>query len=155
MGANPYDVIVVGAVRRIPDSFRDAELCATALDQVLSGVRSFGEARSRYKAARDEHILPMYEVTRILWRRPRGPRRSWRPGCRGVRRSVRSGSWCSARPSRRLVYPVRTAAAGGAGGTGRFRAVMPASMAPTTDSATFTLAHRLSSASTSTHGAAA
>ena len=46
------------------------------------------------------------------------------------------------------MYPV-------AGGTARFRAVMPASMAPTTDSATFTLAHRLSSASTSTHGAAA
>ena len=55
----------------------------------------------------------------------------------------------------RSIYPVRTAAARGAGGTGRFRADMPASMAPTTDSATFTLAHRLSSASTSTHGAAA
>lgn len=64
------------------------------------------------------------------------------------RRPQRRCSW-------RSIYPVRTTAAGGAGGTGRFRAVMPASMAPTTDSATFTLAHRLSSASTSTHGAAA
>ena len=45
--------------------------------------------------------------------------------------------------------------AGGGGGTGMFRAAMPASMAATTDSTTFTLAHRLSSASTSTQGAAA
>ena len=43
----------------------------------------------------------------------------------------------------------------GGGGTGRFRAARPASMAVTTDSTTFTLAHRLSSASTSTHGATA
>jgi len=41
------------------------------------------------------------------------------------------------------------------GGTGMFRAAMPTSMARTTDSATFTLVHRLSSASTMTHGAAA
>jgi hypothetical protein len=67
------------------------------------------------------------------------------------RRPQRRGCRCSWRSS----YPVRTATAGGTGGTVRFRAVMPASMALTTDSATFTLAHRLSSASTSTHGAAA
>jgi hypothetical protein len=58
------------------------------------------------------------------------------------------------RPCRTALYRVRAGAAGGAGGAGRFRAVMPASMAATTDSATLTLAHRLSSASTSTHGAA-
>ena len=50
----------------ISDAFRDAELCATALDQALSGARPFGEAMSRYQAARDEHALPMYEFTTQL-----------------------------------------------------------------------------------------
>jgi len=50
----------------ISDAFRDAELCATALDQALSGTRPFGEAMSRYQAARDEHVLPMYEFTTQL-----------------------------------------------------------------------------------------
>ena len=50
----------------ISDAFRDAELCATALDQALSGTRSFGEAMSGYQAARDEHALPMYEFTTQL-----------------------------------------------------------------------------------------
>jgi flavin-dependent dehydrogenase len=50
----------------ISDAFRDAELCATALDQALSGTLSFGEAMSRYQTARDEHALPMYEFTTQL-----------------------------------------------------------------------------------------
>ena len=50
----------------ISDAFRDAELCATALDQALSGTRSFGEAMGHYQAARDEHVLPMYEFTTQL-----------------------------------------------------------------------------------------
>ena len=50
----------------ISDAFRDAEVCATALDQALSGTRSFGEAMGRYQAARDEHVLPMYEFTTQL-----------------------------------------------------------------------------------------
>jgi hypothetical protein len=49
----------------ISDAFRDAELCATALDQALSGARSYGEAMSR-QAARDEHVLPMHEFTTQL-----------------------------------------------------------------------------------------
>ena len=50
----------------ISDAFRDAERCATALGQALSGARSFGEAMSRYQTARDEHALPMYEFTTQL-----------------------------------------------------------------------------------------
>jgi flavin-dependent dehydrogenase len=50
----------------ISDAFRDAELCATALDQALSGTLSFGEAMNRYQTARDEHALPMYEFTTQL-----------------------------------------------------------------------------------------
>ena len=50
----------------ISDAFRDAELCAAALDQALSGTLSFGEAMSRYQTARDEHALPMYEFTTQL-----------------------------------------------------------------------------------------
>ena len=50
----------------ISDAFRDAELCASALDQALCGACSFGEAMSRYQAARDGHVLPMYEFTTQL-----------------------------------------------------------------------------------------
>jgi hypothetical protein len=54
----------------------------------------------------------------------------------------------------RSTYPGK-ARAGETGETGRFGAARPAWMAATTDSTTLTRAHRLSSASTSTHGAAA
>ena len=47
----------------ISDAFRDAELCATALDEWLSGARPFDEAMADYQAARDEHVVPMYEFT--------------------------------------------------------------------------------------------
>jgi 2-polyprenyl-6-methoxyphenol hydroxylase-like FAD-dependent oxidoreductase len=47
----------------ILDAFRDAELCATALDEALSGVRPFEAAMSNYQSIRDEHVLPMYEFT--------------------------------------------------------------------------------------------
>ena len=47
----------------ISDAFHDAELCATALDQALSGARSFDDALGEYQSARDEHVLPMYELT--------------------------------------------------------------------------------------------
>jgi 2-polyprenyl-6-methoxyphenol hydroxylase-like FAD-dependent oxidoreductase len=50
----------------ISDAFRDAELCATAVGQVLSSTQSFGEAMSRYQTVRDEHALPMYEFTTQL-----------------------------------------------------------------------------------------
>jgi 2-polyprenyl-6-methoxyphenol hydroxylase-like FAD-dependent oxidoreductase len=47
----------------IQDAFRDAELCATALVETFSGVRSFDVAMSAYQQARDEQVLPMYEFT--------------------------------------------------------------------------------------------
>jgi 2-polyprenyl-6-methoxyphenol hydroxylase-like FAD-dependent oxidoreductase len=47
----------------IMDAFRDAEQCATALDQAISGTRSFDEVMGEYQRSRDEHALPMYEFT--------------------------------------------------------------------------------------------
>ncbi|MEV6631146.1 NAD(P)/FAD-dependent oxidoreductase [Actinoplanes sp. NPDC051470] len=47
----------------ISDAFRDAELCAGALDEALSGKREFEEAMADYWAARDAQVLPMYELT--------------------------------------------------------------------------------------------
>jgi 2-polyprenyl-6-methoxyphenol hydroxylase-like FAD-dependent oxidoreductase len=47
----------------IQDAFRDAELCVRALDEAYSGRRPFQEAMADYQAARDEHVLPMYELT--------------------------------------------------------------------------------------------
>ena len=47
----------------IQDAFRDAELCATALDQAFAGARRFDEAMAGYQSTRDEHVLPMYEFT--------------------------------------------------------------------------------------------
>jgi 2-polyprenyl-6-methoxyphenol hydroxylase-like FAD-dependent oxidoreductase len=50
----------------IQDAFRDAELCVHALDEACSGRRPFQEAMADYQAARDEHVLPMYEFTADL-----------------------------------------------------------------------------------------
>jgi 2-polyprenyl-6-methoxyphenol hydroxylase-like FAD-dependent oxidoreductase len=47
----------------ILDAFRDADLCAGALDQYLSGEREFDDAMSEYQRTRDDHVLPMYEFT--------------------------------------------------------------------------------------------
>jgi flavin-dependent dehydrogenase len=47
----------------ISDAFRDAELCANALDESLSGARSFDVAMGAYQSTRDEHVLPMFEFT--------------------------------------------------------------------------------------------
>jgi flavin-dependent dehydrogenase len=47
----------------IIDAFRDAELCANALDDSLSGARSFDDAMGEYQSTRDAHVLPMYEFT--------------------------------------------------------------------------------------------
>ena len=47
----------------IQDAFRDAELCANALDEGLSGARSFDVALGEYQSTRDRHVLPMYEFT--------------------------------------------------------------------------------------------
>jgi flavin-dependent dehydrogenase len=45
------------------DAFRDAELCATALDEAFSGARSFEDALADYQTTRDRQVLPMYELT--------------------------------------------------------------------------------------------
>jgi len=47
----------------ISDAFRDAELCATALDEVFTGRRSYDKAMADYQRTRDEHVLPIYEFT--------------------------------------------------------------------------------------------
>ena len=47
----------------ISDAFRDAELCASAIDDALSGRRAYDEAMGDYHATRDAHVLPMYEFT--------------------------------------------------------------------------------------------
>ena len=50
----------------IQDAFRDAELCAAALDESFAGRRSFEDAMGEYQRRRDEHVLPMYEFTADL-----------------------------------------------------------------------------------------
>jgi 2-polyprenyl-6-methoxyphenol hydroxylase-like FAD-dependent oxidoreductase len=50
----------------IHDAFRDAELCAAALDETFSGARPFDVAMGDYQAARDQQVLPMYELTTQL-----------------------------------------------------------------------------------------
>ncbi len=50
----------------ITDAFRDAERCANALDQSVSGSRTFEEAMADYQRSRDEHALPMYDFTTQL-----------------------------------------------------------------------------------------
>ena len=50
----------------IPDAFRDAERCSTALDEVFTGVRSFDDALSEFHTTRDAHALPIYEFTTQL-----------------------------------------------------------------------------------------
>ena len=47
----------------ITDAFRDVELVATALDEALTGARSFDDAMRDYQMTRDAHVLPMYELT--------------------------------------------------------------------------------------------
>jgi 2-polyprenyl-6-methoxyphenol hydroxylase-like FAD-dependent oxidoreductase len=52
----------------ISDAFRDAELCASALDEALSGSRPFETAMAGYQAERDRHSIPFYELTAMLAR---------------------------------------------------------------------------------------
>jgi 2-polyprenyl-6-methoxyphenol hydroxylase-like FAD-dependent oxidoreductase len=47
----------------ITDAFLDAELCAGALDESLSGSRPYDEAMGDYLSTRDARALPMYEMT--------------------------------------------------------------------------------------------
>jgi 2-polyprenyl-6-methoxyphenol hydroxylase-like FAD-dependent oxidoreductase len=50
----------------ITDAFRDAELCATGLDEWLSGARSYADAMGEYQTKRDQHGMPMFEFTTQL-----------------------------------------------------------------------------------------
>jgi flavin-dependent dehydrogenase len=50
----------------IHDAFRDAELCAAALDQTFAGARPFEAAMGEYQSRRDRQVLPMYELTTQL-----------------------------------------------------------------------------------------
>ena len=47
----------------INDAFRDAELVAGALDDALTGRRSFEEGMSDYQQTRDRETMPVYEFT--------------------------------------------------------------------------------------------
>jgi flavin-dependent dehydrogenase len=48
------------------DAFRDAELCAGALHEALSGSSSFNDAMSAYQLIRDAQVLPIYDFTTQL-----------------------------------------------------------------------------------------
>ncbi|MEO6526583.1 MAG: NAD(P)/FAD-dependent oxidoreductase [Gemmatimonadaceae bacterium] len=50
----------------INDAFRDAELCAVAIDESLSGRRPFDDAMAEYQRTRDEHVMAMYDFTNGL-----------------------------------------------------------------------------------------
>ena len=47
----------------ISDAFRDAELCANAIDLAHRGECSFATAMEEYQRRRDECATPMYEFT--------------------------------------------------------------------------------------------
>ena len=47
----------------IQDAFRDAEACVTALDDALTGTRTFEAAMADYQSARDRHVGALYEYT--------------------------------------------------------------------------------------------
>ena len=47
----------------INDAFRDAELVVSAVDDALSGSRSYDEGMSEYQRVRDNEAMPVYEFT--------------------------------------------------------------------------------------------
>jgi 2-polyprenyl-6-methoxyphenol hydroxylase-like FAD-dependent oxidoreductase len=47
----------------ITDAFRDSEACAAALHSFFAGERTFDDAMQSYQRARDDAVLPMYEMT--------------------------------------------------------------------------------------------
>ncbi len=50
----------------IGDAFRDAEVCAAALDDVFSGRRTYEDAMGDYRRTRETEALPIYEFTAQL-----------------------------------------------------------------------------------------
>jgi 2-polyprenyl-6-methoxyphenol hydroxylase-like FAD-dependent oxidoreductase len=47
----------------IADAFQDAERCSSAIDRFLSGGSPFERAMDDYQRLRDQHALPIYELT--------------------------------------------------------------------------------------------
>jgi 2-polyprenyl-6-methoxyphenol hydroxylase-like FAD-dependent oxidoreductase len=47
----------------ITDAFHDAERCTNAIDSWLSGASSFESSMDAYQRLRDQHALPIYELT--------------------------------------------------------------------------------------------
>ena len=47
----------------ISDAFRSAEWVVKAIHEGFSGARPMGEAMAEYQRVRDDHFLPMYEMT--------------------------------------------------------------------------------------------
>jgi 2-polyprenyl-6-methoxyphenol hydroxylase-like FAD-dependent oxidoreductase len=47
----------------ISDAFHDASLCATAVDEWLSGSRPFEPAMAEYQRRRDQRVKPIYDFT--------------------------------------------------------------------------------------------
>jgi len=47
----------------IQDAFRDAEACARAVDETLTGVQTFDAAMEAYRQARDAGSVAMYDLT--------------------------------------------------------------------------------------------
>jgi len=52
----------------ITDAFREVELCVTALDETLTGARSYEDAMGDYQRKRDMQAMPVYEFTTDLAR---------------------------------------------------------------------------------------
>jgi 2-polyprenyl-6-methoxyphenol hydroxylase-like FAD-dependent oxidoreductase len=50
----------------ISDAFRDARLCAAAVDAAATGARPFADAMAAYQSERDRSSLPFYEFTTQL-----------------------------------------------------------------------------------------
>jgi flavin-dependent dehydrogenase len=50
----------------ITDAFRDAELCATALDESFTGIRPYADAMTAYQHTRDQQVLPIFDFTTQL-----------------------------------------------------------------------------------------
>jgi 2-polyprenyl-6-methoxyphenol hydroxylase-like FAD-dependent oxidoreductase len=50
----------------ITDSFRDAEMVSAALDETFLGVQPFAGAMAAFHDARDQHVMPFYELTTQL-----------------------------------------------------------------------------------------
>ena len=48
------------------DAFRDAELCAAALDEAFRGTSSFDDSLAAYQLTRDAQVLPIYDFTTEL-----------------------------------------------------------------------------------------